>query len=272
LAATPVAQGELAGLSLLLGPLATTSGLREAIARGVGATTAAGDTLLVYFAGHGRRGQADGLVLLSADGEYPATQLVEDCGTDAEPIAVILDCCHAGAVAASKRAVTEEDRRDRMMKFHLGQLQFLCSSTAEQTAAERDGRGVFTQRLVEALGAPHDPPLLGLPMVVSEWCYALPKELLDQYEVVEHGRDVLPAGAAEATTPPPPPRQTYVTEAEAPGDPDAAAWPSEPDPAGGGQAPAQSAVAPNAPAAEPVSRARSRRGRRARTRASGGPT
>lgn len=227
LAGSPIAGGELGGLTLLLGPQATTRGLREAIARGVAATTATGDTLLVFFAGHGLQ-REDGLVLFTADGEYAATQLVEDCGTDREPIAVILDCCHAGAVAASKGAAVEEDRRDQMIKLHLDQLQFICSAAADQRAFEREGRGVFTRKLVEVLGAPSDPALLALPMDVATWCYMLPKDLLDTYDIVEGGRDLLQSGnrpvGSQGPHAPTPPRQTYVTE----GPTDTAATPGDP--------------------------------------------
>lgn len=78
LAGRTIAGGELGGLTLLLGPLATTQAIREAIARGVAATTGPGDTLLVFFAGHSTQEDDQGLVLLSADGVYPADQLVED--------------------------------------------------------------------------------------------------------------------------------------------------------------------------------------------------
>ncbi len=209
----PIAGGELFGLTLLLGRLATTKALREAIARGLRATTRKGDTLLVFFAGHGRR-DPGGLVLYTASGTYPAARLIRDLGTDREPVAVILDCCHAGAVTASKQAAIEADRRDRMIKLHLNQLQFICSSTAEQSSFERGGRGVFSQKLVEALRTPIEPPLLALPLDVASWCYALPKDLLDAYELVEDDRDILPqaegrsqAGAAAVR-----PEQTYVTE------------------------------------------------------------
>lgn len=224
LAGSAIAGGELGSLSLLLGPLATTRNLRRAIARGVAATVATGDTLLVFFSGHGGRGK-DGLFLVTADGRYRATQMVDDCGTDKEPIAVILDCCHAGAVTASKSVAIQADRKDHMIKLRLDQLQFICSSAADQVAFERHGRGIFTSRLVEVLAAPSDPPLLALPMDVAGWCHRLPKDLLDSYETLEGGRSLLAAadegdGANRGqSTMGQPPTQTYVTEVNAPAPP-----------------------------------------------------
>ena len=88
LAGQPIANGTLARLTLLLGAEATT------------AQTGA-DSLLFYFAGHGHRDDAAGLILATWDADLPAGTLVAAFGPDPKPTALVLDCCHAGAIAGS---------------------------------------------------------------------------------------------------------------------------------------------------------------------------
>jgi hypothetical protein len=57
-------------------------------------------------------------------------------------------------------------------------VQVLCGATAAQAANEDQGQGFFTTALVTALTAPHDPPLLALPLDLAAWLRALPTELL----------------------------------------------------------------------------------------------
>jgi len=99
LAGQPLANGTLARLTLLLGAEATTANIQAALATAVSAQTP-DDSLLFYFAGHGHRGD-DGLTLYTWDAGFPAGALVAAFGPDPKPTSLVLDCCHAGAIAGS---------------------------------------------------------------------------------------------------------------------------------------------------------------------------
>jgi hypothetical protein len=176
LAAAGLPEHTLAEVVLLLGARATRARIRAAL-RACLAAQAADDTLLLYFAGHGAQ-QADGLVLYAYDARYPATRLLADCGQDPAPLAFVLDTSHAGAIA-----LTESTARARLMtEFRLGQVQFLCSAAAGQTAHERADHGVFTQTLLAALAVPREPSLWTLPLPLDRWCTVLPPDLLAEMD------------------------------------------------------------------------------------------
>jgi caspase domain-containing protein len=176
LAAAGLPEHTLAEIVVLLGPRATRARIRAALRACLAAQTA-DDTLLCYFAGHGGQ-RADGLVLYAYDAPYPATRLLADCGPDPAPLAFVLDTCHAGAIALS-----ESTARARLMtEFRLGQVQFLCSAAATQTAHEQAGHGVFTQTLLAALAVPRDPSLWTLPLPLDRWCTVLPPDLLAEMD------------------------------------------------------------------------------------------
>lgn len=99
LAGQPLADGELGRLTLLLGAEATTEKIGAALDTAIGAQ-GADDSLLFYFAGHGRRGDK-GLLLFTFDGDLPAGALLAIFGTNPKPTSLVLDCCHAGAIAGS---------------------------------------------------------------------------------------------------------------------------------------------------------------------------
>ncbi len=105
-------------------------------------------------------------------------------------------------------------------------IQVLCGATADQAANETGGQGFFTAALVATLRAPHDPPLLTLPLDLGAWLHALPAELLGPDVTILQDRAALvgsppapPAAASAAaptlsrdmldrdTTPAPPPEQ-----------------------------------------------------------------
>jgi hypothetical protein len=100
LAGQPIANGTLARLTLLLGAEATTANIEAALVTATTAQTGA-DSLLFYFAGHGQRDDAAGLILATWDADLPAGSLVAAFGPDPKPTALVLDCCHAGAIAGS---------------------------------------------------------------------------------------------------------------------------------------------------------------------------
>jgi hypothetical protein len=95
----PIANGILARLTLLLGAEATTANIEAALGASVEAQTP-DDSLLFYFAGHGHRGD-DGLTLYTWDAAIPAGSLIAAFGPDPKPTSLVLDCCHAGAIAGS---------------------------------------------------------------------------------------------------------------------------------------------------------------------------
>jgi uncharacterized caspase-like protein len=93
---SPIANGELGRMDLLLGLEATTGNIREALRQAVEAQSPE-DTLFFYFSGHGQRG-ADGLSLYTVDSEYHTADLLGEFQRDL-PTRIVLDCCHAGAVS-----------------------------------------------------------------------------------------------------------------------------------------------------------------------------
>jgi hypothetical protein len=91
-------------LSLVLGAEATTASVMSTLEETIRARVEASggspdeaDTLLFYFAGHGRRDEA-GLTLITWDGELPAAELLRLFEGSPYPTSVVLDCCHAGAI------------------------------------------------------------------------------------------------------------------------------------------------------------------------------
>lgn len=92
----PIADGTLGGLTLLLGEAVTIPQITESIQR-MQAQQTPDDTLLVYFAGHGRR-DADGLRICAWDADLPARELLALLEHPDLPSGLVLDCCHAGAI------------------------------------------------------------------------------------------------------------------------------------------------------------------------------
>jgi len=187
LAQQPIANGELALLTLITREEATTAQIRQALRRTRRALRP-DDNLLFYFAGHGSRDDT-GLTLYTWDSEYPATQLIADCGKRPKKTDIILDCCHAGAAVPTASAAHSATL---MLQYSKDKLCFLCGATADQSAGEDQGHGLFTQTLITTLAAPHDPALLSLPVDLDVWCAALPKDLRENYHPMATPTDVLP--------------------------------------------------------------------------------
>jgi hypothetical protein len=99
LAGQPLANGTLARLTLLLGAEATNANIEAALGATVADQTD-DDSLLFYFAGHGQRGDA-GLTIFTWDAAIPAGSLIAAFGPAPKPTSLVLDCCHAGAIAGS---------------------------------------------------------------------------------------------------------------------------------------------------------------------------
>lgn len=136
---------------------------RDAIlakARELAETTAAGDNLVVFFAGHGLRGTDGGFYLGTADTD---TARIEDTAlawTDLAAvlanakgrITVLLDACHAGA-AGLDFAATNDDAAEELQRAIPVPLTVIAASKGRQTSAEIDGHGVFTRAVADAIGA-----------------------------------------------------------------------------------------------------------------------
>jgi hypothetical protein len=221
LAAGPQAGGALARLTLLLGAEATTDNIRAALKHTL-ATQGADDTLLFYFAGHGNQEDA-GLVLYTWDADYPAADLLGDLGADPRPTAIVLDCCEAGSIAASKEALYRRMHRappPGLTARGIRNVQILGGARAGESAREARGQGFFTSALLRALRAGQGPPLLALPLDLSAWRAALPANLLDPGTQLLDRRGVLGA-ALPAEEPPPPMEPAPAPPAEEPGTPPA---------------------------------------------------
>lgn len=97
LLAGPLPGGELRNLRLMVGATATTAGIQDAIASAVHEAADETDTVLLFFSGHGRRGE-NGLVLYTWDGTYDGRSLLDDLTGGPAQKRAVLDCCHAAAI------------------------------------------------------------------------------------------------------------------------------------------------------------------------------
>ena len=89
--------GALGGLVRLVGAEASTARIHTAVEQAFEQRTAE-DTVLLYFAGHGRR--YDDVVLYTWDDEYRIATLLKRYAFTGLPLRVVLDCCFAGASGA----------------------------------------------------------------------------------------------------------------------------------------------------------------------------
>ncbi len=108
-----------------------------------------GEVSLFYFAGHGH---------IESTGGYLCTSEVQN-GNDGVPLAemmtmgnnsriqnrvIVLDSCYSGVAGGSALQQAVAELKDG--------VTILTASTSEQYATEKDGSGVFTSLLVDALG------------------------------------------------------------------------------------------------------------------------
>ncbi len=106
------------------------------------------ETALFYFAGHGHI-EATGGYLLGSDarsgdeGIALNDVLTFANGSRAQNKVVILDSCHSGIAGANPSTPSTAELTDG--------LTILTASTAEQYASEKNGAGVFTTLLIDAL-------------------------------------------------------------------------------------------------------------------------
>lgn len=102
---------------------------------------------LFYFAGHGHIETTGGYLLASdanrSDDGFPLSELMTIANkSKAKNKIIILDSCHSG--------IAGDSPSHSMAEISEG-LTILTASTKEQYATERNGRGVFTELLVDAL-------------------------------------------------------------------------------------------------------------------------
>ena len=127
-----------------------------------------GDRLLFYFAGHGRRSPQSGRLYLVATNTKSdalratgipiesALEIIRELRCDNR--ALVLDCCHSGAVGEGFRGGDLASGLDDLARRNSG-TYILTASTAIQLAAEREaaandgasGNGIFTKYFLEAL-------------------------------------------------------------------------------------------------------------------------
>lgn len=106
------------------------------------------DVALFFFAGHGHIESTGGYILASDakrgdDGVSLAEVLTLANKSAAKNKIIILDSCHSGIAGTQPQAGDQAILSEGMT--------ILTASTAEQYATEKNGRGVFTSLLVDAL-------------------------------------------------------------------------------------------------------------------------
>ncbi|MBW9090813.1 caspase family protein [Rhizobium wenxiniae] len=107
-----------------------------------------GEIALLYFAGHGHIAETGGYLIASdsrsGDDGIPLSDLLVWANESAASNKVIiLDSCHSGVAG-------ERPGKQAIAELSDG-LTILTASTAEQYASEKDGAGVFTTLLIDAL-------------------------------------------------------------------------------------------------------------------------
>lgn len=118
-----------------------------------------GNTLLLYFAGHGQViGQAGHLVTYDAQDFDPGislahlAQLMESASMVYDHVISILDCCHSGSAFtwSNSRPLAPSDVEREVPTVNESRC-VLAACRPEETAKEIDQRGVFTDTLTDAL-------------------------------------------------------------------------------------------------------------------------
>jgi hypothetical protein len=106
------------------------------------------ETALFYFAGHGHIESTGGYLLASdartGDEGIPLSEVIAFSNqSSARNRIIILDSCHSGIAGASALSPATAELKEG--------TTILTASTAEQYASEKNGAGVFTTLLVDAL-------------------------------------------------------------------------------------------------------------------------
>jgi len=127
----------------------TLANIRRAI-RHLARVAETGDTILLFFSGHGITRQGNGY-LVPTDGDrenaIPLSWVRHELSqSKAKTRVVILDACHAGAAKGVNGIVSDVRAEERLVMF------LSCKKGQMSWPDERKGHSVFTQYLLEGLG------------------------------------------------------------------------------------------------------------------------
>jgi hypothetical protein len=145
---------------LLLDRDATRTAVIEAL-EGLAKEATSRDVVVVFFPGHGKLDSHKRLYLMAADSnpeKLSATGIAADelkrLVLDLPGrVLVLLDACHAGAIGPLDRSPdgpTDDLVRDLMSEENGRAV--LCAAVGREKSFEKDGHGLFTRALLEALG------------------------------------------------------------------------------------------------------------------------
>jgi len=126
-----------------------------------------GDVAMVFYAGHGDSKIEGELYLIPADADIRnlkntgilADSIRRALGELPSTAMLIIDACYAGSIDAKKRKKRglpeQADAFLRELMYDSG-VVVMCGASKEQEAAEEDGKGFFTQAIVEGLAGKAD--------------------------------------------------------------------------------------------------------------------
>lgn len=107
------------------------------------------DVALFYFSGHGYESSLGGYLVTQDACEYDEGVTFSDImiyanNSSIKEVIIIIDCCHSGSLGEVAIA------NNHIATLRKG-ISILTASTAEQQALEKNGQGVFTQLICNAL-------------------------------------------------------------------------------------------------------------------------
>lgn len=143
--------------------------LSEAIEHLLDDDTGTIEVALLYFAGHGYENNLDGYLVTPDASKYNEGYRMADLmklvkQSMVQEVVIILDCCHSGHLG------NFEKLSPRLAELRQG-VSILTSSSPSQASLEKNGKGLFTSILCDALsGSAAD--VLGNITVASVYNYA----------------------------------------------------------------------------------------------------
>jgi hypothetical protein len=148
---TPNYQCEIYGDEMAPGRPITRAELRTILER---TFTKVRGSLLFYFAGHGAVTRSGGMLCTTdaafGDVGISMDEILTYANTSpATSIHILLDCCHAGAMA--NPALVNGRHPNGQLAILRENLTILAASRDDETSQESGGRGVFTNAVCEAL-------------------------------------------------------------------------------------------------------------------------
>lgn len=111
-----------------------------------------GETNLLYFAGHGHINEQGGYIMAPDSTRYDEGMPMDEIlslanNSNALNNIIILDCCHAGNMGVP----TAMNRGNNKGSFLCGGVTILTACREHESAIEKNGHGIFTALLLEAL-------------------------------------------------------------------------------------------------------------------------